>query len=514
MEEGKSQGQGPEGEESTRTSSGTIPLASLKSWAVPGTVFALFFILSFSSGLVSRLDVFNFSVPSFFSATVVQSSGEPPKIPWPLNCTNGTVPQTCPANYPTGLNLNLPISGSCPEYFRWIHEDLSPWKDTGITREMLERPKAREFAHFRLIILNGKPYLETFKRAFETRDVFTIWGILQLLRLYPGKVPDLELMFCCEDRTVILKKDYPENKNVSPPPLFHYCGNTASFDVTFPDWSFWGWPEVNVKPWEETMRAIRAKANKIKWKDRQPYAHWKGNPLNYNRQQLMNCNKKGKTDWNVRASSQDWGRERQAGFKTSSLEDQCKHRYKVYVEGNAWSVSEKYIMACNSTTLMVKPDFYDFFTRGMYPLVHYWPIRPANMCKDIKFAVDWGNKHSSKAREMGEKGTRFIEESVKQEYVYDYMLHMLTEYAKLLRFKPEVPAGAREICSETMACTAQGLVKEYMLESLVGGPSESLPCKLPPPFGPDEVASIWERKENATRLVETWGDEYWKKHSK
>ncbi|KAI4311518.1 hypothetical protein MLD38_036404 [Melastoma candidum] len=255
MEEGKSQGQGqgqgqvqvhvhvqvPEGKESTQPSSGTFPLVTLKLWAIPGMVFALFFLLVFSSGLVSMLGVFNFSVPSFFSTTILRSSDKPPKILWPLNCTNGTVPQTCPANYPTGLNPNLSISGSCPEYFRWIHEDLRPWKDTGITREMLEQPKAREFTHFRLIILNGKPYLETFKKAYETRDVFTVWGILQLLRFYPGKVPNLELMFCCNDRTVIPKKDYPENKTVAPPPLFHYCGNTASFDVTFPDWSFWGW---------------------------------------------------------------------------------------------------------------------------------------------------------------------------------------------------------------------------------------------------------------------------------
>jgi len=71
-------------------------------------------------------------------------------------------------------------------------------------------------------------------RCFQTRDVFTQWGILQLLRRYPGRVPDLDLMFDCEDRPVVGSSDQP------PPPLFRYCGSEATLDIPFPDWSFWG----------------------------------------------------------------------------------------------------------------------------------------------------------------------------------------------------------------------------------------------------------------------------------
>lgn len=68
-------------------------------------------------------------------------------------------------------------------------------------------------------------------------------------------------------------------------------------------------------------------------------------------------------------------------------------RYKIYVEGAAWSVSEKYIIGCDSMTLFIEPTYYEFFTRSMVPLQHYWPISPKNMCEDIKYAVDWGNAH-------------------------------------------------------------------------------------------------------------------------
>lgn len=166
---------------------------------------------------------------------------------YPLNCTiikNQT--QTCPTNYPktfkTYQDDEDPSSKTvCPNYFRWIHEDLRPWNATGITRDMVER--AKKTAHFRLIIVKGKAYIEKYRKSIQTRDKFTIWGILQLLRRYPGKLPDLELMFDCDDRPVIRSRDYrgPNTAGGGPPPLFRYCGDEWTMDIVFPDWSFWGW---------------------------------------------------------------------------------------------------------------------------------------------------------------------------------------------------------------------------------------------------------------------------------
>lgn len=140
-------------------------------------------------------------------------------------------------------NSDSGINGACPGYFSWIHEDLKPWKDTGITKEMVER--AKDVADIRVTILGGKLFVEKYKRrVFQTRDVVTVWGILQLLRLYPGKLPDMDLMFEFGDKPVILKSQYgrhgPRASSI-PPPLFHYCGDELTFDIVFPDWSFWGW---------------------------------------------------------------------------------------------------------------------------------------------------------------------------------------------------------------------------------------------------------------------------------
>lgn len=449
-------------------------------------------------------------------------SHEPAKIPEkpqrkieiPLNCSSSNLTRTCPTNYyPTRFHLQDDQDRSspamCPEYFRWIHEDLRPWRETGITRDMVER--AKRTANFRLVIVNGRAYIERYRRAFQTRDIFTQWGILQLLRRYPGKLPDLDLMFDCVDWPVVRSIEYRGPNATSPPPLFRYCGDDATLDIVFPDWSFWGWPEINIKPWEGLLEDLKGGNKRKRWMEREAYAYWKGNPIvAATRMDLLKCNVSDKHDWGARVYAQNWIQESQQGYKQSDLASQCIHRYKIYIEGSAWSVSEKYILACNSVTFVVKPHYYDFFTRGLMPVHHYWPIRDNDKCRSIKFAVDWGNNHKQKAQAIGKAASDFIQEDLKMDYVYDYMFHLLNEYAKLMRYKPTVPRKAIELCSEIMACCAEGLQKKFMMESMVKGPAtDTCPCTMPPPYDPHALHSLLRRKANSERQVELWEKKFW-----
>ncbi|KAK6925805.1 Glycosyl transferase CAP10 domain [Dillenia turbinata] len=269
-------------------------------------------------------------------------------------------------------------------------------------------------------------------------------------------------------------------------------------------------PEINIKPWESLSEDLKEGNKRINWMDREPHAYWKGNPaVAATRQDLLKCNVSDKKDWNARVYAQDWIRESQEGYKQSDLANQCDHRYKIYIEGSAWSVSEKYILACDSVTLLVKPHYYDFFTRSLTPVHHYWPIRDDDKCRSLKFAVDWGNSHKKKAQEIGKAASHFILDDLKMDNVYDYMFHLLNEYAKLLKFEPSIPRRAIEICSETMACPVEGLEKKFMLESLVKSPAEYGPCALPPPFDPPALHAFLRRKANSIKQVEIWEDKYW-----
>ncbi|XP_021849621.1 uncharacterized protein [Spinacia oleracea] len=464
----------------------------------------------FSGSPVQKTSISTTSKP--FSSeliTIFPFTSKPKQQQYPLQCTTKGAYKSCPHNYPTNYSLtNLGRPSTCPDYFRWIHEDLRPWKETGVTRQMVEA--ARKTAHFRLVILEGRVYVEKYRESLQTRDEFTLWGILQLLRRYPGRLPNLELMFDCDDRPVIPAKNF-KRPNSGPPPLFKYCSDPWSLDLVFPDWSFWGWAECNIKPWRNSSSDIQEGNKGTKWEDRVPLAYWRGNPnVAPWRADFLKCNATDTTDWNVRIYTQNWEKQAKVGYKESNIKDQCTHRYKIYIEGWAWSVSEKYILGCDSMTLVVKPTYHDFFNRGMLPLVHYWPIKNNNdKCKSLKFAVEWGNNHTDKAQEIGEAGSRYIHEDMKMDYVYDYMFHLLSEYAKLLRFKPAIPPKAVELCSEAMACEAKGNWRKFMDESLEKYPSNGVPCNMPPPYDPLGLRGFFEKKANLTRQVEMWEDEYW-----
>ncbi|CAK9158952.1 unnamed protein product [Ilex paraguariensis] len=424
-----------------------------------------------------------------------------------LNCSaDHNTTQTCPKTYPTRHEPDYSSSSSeaCPEYFRWIYQDLEPWrKSNGISKDLVESGKS--VADIRIVVVNGRVYMEKYRGVFQTRDVFTVWGILQLLRLYPGKLPDLDLMFGCGDRPVIRKRDYRGVNAGKAPPMFHYCGDESSLDLVFPDWSFWGWPEINIKPWESLIEELEEGNNRTKWVEREPYAYWKGNSrLSKTRRDLMKCNLTDKQDSNARLYTLAWNQESRKGFKHTNLAGQCVHRYKIYVEGVAWSVSEKYILACDSMTLLVNPRYYDFFTRSLIPTVHYWPISQNDKCRSVKFAVDWGNSHPAKAQEIGKEGSKFIQEELQIEHVYDYMFHLLNEYAKLLKYKPTVPPEAVEICSDTMACKAKGLDRDFMTQSMVKNPSNKRACTMPPPYNVSDLQAFLERKANLIEKVKMW----------
>ncbi|KAJ4895406.1 hypothetical protein Rs2_22200 [Raphanus sativus] len=359
----------------------------------------------------------------------------------------------------------------CPDVFRWIQRDLEPWGETGVTKEHVE--KAKENAAFRVVILSGKLYVDLYYACVQSRMMFTVWGFLQLLNKYPGMVPDVDMMFDCMDKPIINRTE-PQS---FPAPLFRYCTNEAHLDIPFPDWSFWGWSETNLRPWDEEFGDIKQGSKRSSWGSKQPRAYWKGNPdvVSPIRMELMKCNHSRL--WGAQIMRQNWAEEAKGGFEQSKLSNQCNHRYKIYAEGYAWSVSLKYIMSCGSMTLIISPEYEDFFSRGLLPKENYWPVSTTDLCRSIKFAVDWGNANPADAEAIGKRGQSYME-SISMNRVYDYMFHLITEYSKLQKFKPEKPYSAKEVCEGSLLCFAEQKERD-LLEKSRAVPSLDRPCTLP-----------------------------------
>ena len=115
---------------------------------------------------------------------------------------------------------------------------------------------------------------------------------------------------------------------------------------------------------------------------------------------------------------------------------------------------------------------------------------------------------------MGKAASEFIQEDLKMEYVYDYMFHLLNEYAKLLTFKPIRPRKAIELCLESMACPAEGVQKKFFMESMENGPTYTSPCIMPHPYDPPSLHAFLQRKEISIKQVELWEKNFWENQNK
>ncbi|KAF7149039.1 hypothetical protein RHSIM_Rhsim03G0181800 [Rhododendron simsii] len=163
--------------------------------------------------------------------------------------TNSTVPATTTTKTPKNprqkiqIPLNCTFDGqdvvdhppptTCPDYFRWIYKNLRPWKETGITRDMVESAWIK--SNFGVVILDGRVYMERHKKGHTSRELFTLWGILQLLRR----------------------------------------------------------AELHIKSWEGFLEELKGDK---RWMDKEAYAHWKGTRLPPDRKDLLKCNISDKQD--------------------------------------------------------------------------------------------------------------------------------------------------------------------------------------------------------------------------
>ena len=87
--------------------------------------------------------------------------------------------------------------------------------------------------------------------------------------------------------------------------MFRYSKDASTLDIVFPDWSFWGWPEVGIRPWTQMLEEVARENERVRWPERQPYAFWKGAPARFRiRHELMRCNASNGQEWNARLFSQ------------------------------------------------------------------------------------------------------------------------------------------------------------------------------------------------------------------
>ncbi|GAB4823426.1 hypothetical protein N2152v2_010472 [Parachlorella kessleri] len=332
------------------------------------------------------------------------------------------------------------------KYLRWIRQDLSLWQRSGITRMMIstalwrvsecnkcgwEGCQEEETPNWlRFQIVNGSLWAEFNKPpakghypaeygrgwlSAKGRIPYALLAIIDVLRSYPGQVPDVEGVINTADEPCVPRKfeivgetpmrrlqaeaavgaeAAPSMLSRQPPPLFSYNSHAERADLPFPDYSFWG-HEVNmiddeqghwVYGWEEQLQHLSRKwAQPVR--EKVPRMVWRGRTNHHIRDVLRRnfteCPEwfKGRGDTATVALFNMWDEE---GIE--SLDSVCRFRYQVYLQSNAWSTNFKQKVACGSVVVVPSMDYYEFWTRALEPGRHYVALKTGDklaMCLDV-----------------------------------------------------------------------------------------------------------------------------------
>ena len=111
-------------------------------------------------------------------------------------------------------------------------------------------------------------------------------------------------------------------------------------------------------------------------------------------------------------------------------------RYLFNFRGVAASFRFKHLFLCNSLVFHVGDEWLEFFYDALKPWVHYIPVRQD--LKDAQELIEFAKENDKVVREIAERGQKFISEHLKMEDITCYWEELLTQYGKLMRYKPKL----------------------------------------------------------------------------
>lgn len=124
--------------------------------------------------------------------------------------------------------------------------------------------------------------------------------------------------------------------------------------------------------------------------------------------------------------------------KEVSLEDHCSYKYLFNYRGVAASFRFKHLFLCKSLVFHVGDEWIEFFYPALKPWVHYIPVSSSATQKDLARLIHFARENDSLVSRIAARGHQLIWNHLKMSDVECYWKHLLTEYSKLLRFKPKL----------------------------------------------------------------------------
>ena len=177
------------------------------------------------------------------------------------------------------------------------------------------------------------------------------------------------------------------------------CSSANAYDVAVPDFTFHHYPgklhHVGANTsWARLAPVIAARARKLPWRTRRPVLFWRGCVRGSRiRSRLVPLLQRlGREDVGVPIDARDsgyFGRSRDY----VPVDRQCDARFLLHLDGNAYSASLKYKLACGSVVVVVGSPFHEWWYAGLREGVHYVRVDGPNVWRDdAAIAAEWSDK--------------------------------------------------------------------------------------------------------------------------
>nr|CAG4647963.1 EOG090X07KN [Moina brachiata] len=266
-------------------------------------------------------------------------------------------------------------------------------------------------------------------------------GIEHFIKAVIEHLPDMEF--------IVNTRDWPQASRHfgQPLPIFSFSKTNDYYDITYPAWTFWeGGPAISLYPtglgrWDKHRVSLDKAATAHPWEKKHTKAFFRGSRTSSERDPLVLLSREDPSLVDAQyTKNQAWRSEADTlgaqPAKEVALEDHCAYKYLFNYRGVAASFRFKHLFLCKSLVFHVGSDWIEFFYPAMKPWVHYIPVPSTASKEAIARLVRFAQANDDAVSKIAARGHTFIWNHLKMSDVECYWQHLLTEYAKLLRFKP------------------------------------------------------------------------------
>lgn len=347
-------------------------------------------------------------------------------------------------NLEDALKYFIPCSKeNCTCHSEVIDNDLAPFKNTGITKLMIDAVSDRGTKYQ---IINNILY-----RQKDCMFPARCSGIEHFIKPFLKNLPNMEMIINCRDWPQVHKNF---GKNLGP--VFSFSKTNDYLDIMYPTWGFWeGGPAISLYPtgigrWDKHRISITEANKKWPWNKKLNKVFFRGSRTSDERDALILLSRELPNLVDAQyTKNQAWKSPKDTlnaePAKEISFEEHCQYKYLFNFRGVAASFRLKHLFLCKSLVFHVGNEWKEFFYDAMKPWIHYIPIKSYPTKEELKNMIEFFQKHDDLAESIALKGYRFIWDHLRMKDIECYWEKLLNEYSKLIKYDVKLDERLIEI---------------------------------------------------------------------